>query len=222
MTIEMVAPTIVRFSMQHSVASGRTADMIVDISLDEFSETRHDAVAILVPYVCGIWQDKLAAFMPAGSNYVGSRWIDLDSIGGTSGFQGPIAGKPVHGAGGVTWTPPSVSMLVHKQCLHNRNQRNGRMFVPAVDEGSVDDGGLLSGSFISLWQPRLDALLSALNTIPAGTTWTTAWRVVHVTGHTGTPVPGHPNGLPNAWSSSDIDSLTIDGRAATQRRRLRA
>ncbi len=220
MPIAVVVPTIVRFSMQHTQGNGRPADVIFDLSLDESGVTRHDAVNELVPVFVGMYQDDICGTFWSSLHFTGSRWLDLDSLGGTGGFQAPISGKPTTGGSSGAMGAPMAAVLVHKHCLHTRSQRDGRSFIPALAEVDYDDVGTLSSTVRTAWQNRLDTFKGHINALESSGLGSVAWRVVHVEGHT-EPSPGHPAGQPNEWSSSDIISLSIDPKIATQRRRNR-
>lgn len=219
--IPIVAGTIVRFSMQHTLADARVGDIIIDISLDEFAGSRSSAVDALVPKVVGQWQDDISAGTLASVTFTGARFLDIDSLSGHGGFQGPIAGKPLNGGTSAPAAPPNVCYLIHKQCVHNRQQRNGRLYMPGVIESGVDDGGVVLPAQQTNWNGHFNAFKSNVGSGLFFPPASTAWRVVHVTGHTGDPSPGFPNGKPNAWNSSDVDNCSTDSKVATQRRRLR-
>lgn len=214
--IPIIAPTVVRFSMKMTGPAGHECDNIIDVSLDEFASTRHDAVNAIVPLVVGRWQTDIVGFINNGYTFIGSRWIDLDSLGGTSGFQGPVAGKPVNGGAGGNIMPPNVALLVHKQSIHSREQRDGRLYFPGLNETDVGNDGTLGSTAMTFWQGKFETLRTDLSSGTLYPPATTAWRTVHVVGHA-----PPPDGRPNAWSSSDITSVSIDSRCATQRRRLR-
>lgn len=217
----IIAPTIVRFSMHHRGFGPRPFFSVLDVSVDETGVSRNEACVAVAPDVVRVYQENVCGNLPNGTAFLDASWLDLDSEDGTTGSVGPQPGQPVAGGPGVSFAPPNVNILAHLQCVHTRSQRNGRKFFPAVAEGEVDNGGLLSAGIKTLWLNGLNGLRSDLADLSATAFESVAWRVVHVEGHTGTPVPGFPNGYPNAWSSSDVDSISIDALAATQRRRLR-
>lgn len=208
--------------MQHTVAGGRPANCIIDMNIDEAGTTRHDAVMAVAPAVRDAWQDAMVGTMPATVSFTGCHYIDLDSLGGLSGQLGFNAAKPKVGTGAPPVSPPSVSPLVHKVASATRGTRNGRMYLPGITEGLVGDDGNIVAAYVTTVNNALNALKNALNS--SGSVFPPAdckWRVVHVVGHESTPSPGYPNGKPNAWNSTDVQSAFIDAKAATQRRRLR-
>jgi len=218
--VQIIAPTVVRFAMNHTLANNRQATCLIDVSMDEEGVSRNTALAALVPLITGVWQDRIAALFPTFITFIGSTYLDLDSLDGQSGTQGPVAGKPVHGAGTGAALTPQVALLIHKQCTHNRNQRNGRMFLPWADETAVDNAGVVGTTTINALNTAFTNLKNDI--VAAGTplVLSTAWRVVHVEETEPNPVPGRPP-IPVAWSSSDVKSVFVDTKCATQRRRMR-
>lgn len=217
----IIAPTVIRFAMHHRGIGPRPFFSIIDVSMDETGVSREEACNALAPDVVRVYQENVCGNLPQGTAFTDCRWLDIDSADGSTGVVGPQPGQPIAGGGGVSFAPPNVNILAHLQCSHSRGQRNGRKFFPAVAEAEVDNGGLLTAGIKTLWTNGLNGLRSDIADLSATTFESTAWRVVHVEGHTGVAAPGYPNGYPNAWSSSDVDSISIDALAATQRRRLR-
>jgi hypothetical protein len=95
------------------------------------------------------------------------------------------------------------------------------MFLPGAAENEVGPDGTITTVSRTAWTGNLEAFRADINGVLLFPPATTAWRVVHVAGHTGSPEPGYPNGKPNAWSSSDVTAVSVDTKVATQRRRLR-
>jgi len=212
--IPVVAPTIIRYSMNQTIANGRKATVILDISVDETGVSRAAAVNAVTPDVVQQYQDNVCSQFPTSITFIGASFTDLDSLDGISGTQGPISGHPVHGSGTGAQQAPQVCTLIHKICSHDRQQRNGRMFFPWITEASVGNDGLVDPAHVTFMNDMMNGLKDDLADLSATTFESVAWRVVHVEGHA-------PDGRPNAWSSSDITSLSCDSRVATQRRRNR-
>ena len=95
--------------------------------------------------------------------------------------------------------PPNVAFLVHKNTNLGGREGRGRMFIPGVAEGAAVDDGTLSGGTVSSWNTALGTMLlaAALSDVP--------FYLLHA----------------SATSPTAIQTLTIDGKVATQRRRLR-
>lgn len=208
MPVEIVAPTIVRMTMQHMLNGGRPADCISDVSLDEGPASRIDSINELVPATVTAWQQKIIAGLGSQVTFTGCRWIDLDSLGGQSGFVGPQSGQPTVGGLGGAQLAPQVAALVHKNCVHSRSQRAGRWYLPGLAESDTDD----SGNLVSVALTRIGNIThdyrAQVNALGGPFIATVAMRVVHKTG-------------PSSWNSTDIDSFSVDSKVATQRRRVR-
>jgi hypothetical protein len=215
--IPVIAGTIVRISLQTAGRSGRPWDVVVDVSLDEPPGSGRDSSVLeCVNGVRDAWQDHMCTQQPTADVFTGAAFIDLDSLSGVSGFVGANTSKPTHGTGLTNTTPSNVSCLVHKVCAHNRSQRNGRMFLPVLLESEVNDDGTLTAASLTSRNASIGAFNTGIDNITIGGSSITKWRVVHVTGHESS-APFRPN----AWDSTDINSLFVDTRVATQRRRNR-
>lgn len=215
----IIAGTIVRFMMRADI-NGRACDNMVDVSLDEVGEGRATAVASITGPVTHAWQANVIPALGSWYRFHVASWIDLDSLEGLTGDTGPQSGDPVLGGTGGAQHPPNTAALIHKNVDRRRNTRSGRMYLSPLTEADTDDGGTLAGSTITRLQTAMDHFKLALEDIAIGAGSTTTWRVVHVIGH-GPPAPGFPQGVPNEWDSSDVNTTTVDAIAATQRRRLR-
>lgn len=217
MPVRVVAPTIMRCGFQHLLGGTRPATCLVDVSIDEFGVDRETAVHDVADNMCHVWQPRMLGIMSPAVSFVGMHWIDLDSLEGISGFEGPHAGDPtVGGATGVDTEPPQVCYLVHKNCSPNRSQKNGRMYVPGVFTDRVNNDGTLTAGSAALVTARTEQVrtdILALSTTLSIST--VAWRVVHV------HKPDKTNPTTWSWSSSDVKTTACDARVATQRRRLR-
>jgi hypothetical protein len=103
------------------------------------------------------------------------------------------------GAGDSAAAPPNVSVLVRKNTALGGRKGRGRMYIPGVAEADSDGAGVMSSVRQAAWQAQADTFLvaAALGGL--------AGVVLHEDATTPTP----------------IISLAVDGRVATQRRRLR-
>ncbi len=219
--IPVVAPTIVRVTFHHNLGNGRHADIVNDISVDEGTGSDRNTVVPLVAAAAGRqWQLSVCTDFSNAITYTGGSFMDLDSLSSIGGTFGPSPGAPVNSGAASAVCPPNVAMLITKHCSHTRSQRDGRMFIPGVIENAVSDTGDISTAHSGGTLSNVQDWFEAVNDVLAPGA-TTALRVVHVEGHTGVPEPGLPNGRPNAWSSSDVTTLSVATRVVTQRRRNR-
>lgn len=106
------------------------------------------------------------------------------------------------GSGGGASTSPNVAWLVHKNTALGGRAGRGRMYWPGVQESEVDPSGNLTTAFQTGAQTAMNNFLAALATDLL------------------IPVVLHGAASPLS-APTTITGLTVDGRAATQRRRLR-
>lgn len=212
--VQIIAPTIVRMTLTQGNPANRNASCIVDVSLDESGTDRASAVASMVPRVVTAWQENIVSHFGPGMGFEGCHYTDLDSLDGSSGDVPPQAGHPTTGSDVNVLCPPNVAMLVRKNTVHGRSGKNGRMYIPNVAETKVDAGGIIESAFRTAWQTNVNAFRLALESV-ATSPGTSVWRVVHV----------HKTDRDDpstwSWSSSDVDTVSVDSIVATQRRRLR-
>lgn len=212
--IPVVAPTIVRVSLHHNLTNGRFAYVVLDVSAEGGSGSDRATYVPLVAASLGkSWQTSIVPNIFSPVSYTGGSYVDLDSLDSTAGSFGPDGSAPIAGPAHEV-PPPSVALLVTKNCHHSRSQRNGRLYMPGIREDFIDAKGEIGGSYMTGLQNSFDSFLADV----AGTgglvpSIDTALRVVHVTGHT--------DGKPSSWDSSDISSFTVQSRVGTIRRRNR-
>lgn len=106
------------------------------------------------------------------------------------------------GTGANPGMTPNVTLLVHKRTLFGGRAGRGRMFVPGLQESSVDEKGILDSGTVTAAQTAFDGLLSDLGTSLL------------------IPVLLHGAASPITIPST-ITDLVVDAKVATQRRRLR-
>lgn len=97
--------------------------------------------------------------------------------------------------------PPNVALLVKKRTALGGKRNRGRLYIPGIDEDTVDTAGVIDPTALVAMQADVTAWLADMVTNSTG------MRILH------TEPPGEP--------TIAVTSLVLDGRAATQRRRLR-
>lgn len=112
------------------------------------------------------------------------------------------ASSSTAGTGSNSAASPQVTFLVHKATLFGGHAGRGRMFIPGLQESSVNGDGTLDSGTVTALQGGVDDLLTDLGT---------ALLI---------PVLLHGAGSPLSTPST-ITSFTVDSVVATQRRRLR-
>lgn len=148
-----------------------------------------------------IYCDNLRKAMTAQITVVDAAYVDLSSVTGDSGVVAPATGPFTGGQGGFG-APTNVAMLISWGATGSRSQRNGRTYLPGVDEDQVDTSGNLTSGFKTEIQGYVDDFVADLQT---------ANMALVINSKTGT----------GSYEPRTITSWTVDSRVATQRRRLR-
>lgn len=117
---------------------------------------------------------------------------------------GPSAEVPSGnaGSGGGTGTSPAVAWLVHKLTASGGRPGRGRMYMPGVQESEIDTAGNLSAGFVAGAQSAMEDFFDQL-------------------GADGTPPVLLHSAASPVSTPTPITGFTVDGVAATQRRRQR-
>lgn len=124
---------------------------------------------------------------------------------GTDGGEDLVGENTGIGPGtmSIVSLPGNCAVLIHKMTTRGGRRGRGRMFVPwCVDEGNVDEPGIISAGAVSGIQLAWDTVLASL------VTQTVPMVLLHGPGNT-TPGPPDP-----------VTSLRVDPLISTQRRRL--
>ena len=159
---------------------------------------------------------QIAGFNPlTGPNLIASHWRTfITAIGwntgsptrclikvGTADPSAPLTYESETadaGSGTNQVTQPQVSMLAVKRTSLGGRAGRGRMFLPQPIEGSVDKTGTLDGTYAGNVQEALDTMVDDVAGVIGGNAF-----LLH-----------SDAAAPNA-----IQSLTLSGKVATQRRR---
>jgi hypothetical protein len=143
-------------------------------------------------------------------------WLALDNAEGATGVMAPNPAKLTAGTWNRDIAGPAMAMLIRKQSSSRRGARNGRAYMPGVTEEQMDNAGNILGT----WQTSYNAQLQAfLDGISDDTALDAAGRYPVVTHFP--PAAREKGPQIVEGTKTRITSLTLDGRAATQRRRLR-
>jgi hypothetical protein len=129
--------------------------------------------------------------------------------------DGPAAETAPNNAGGKTGQAMTASAcwLIRKNTTLGGKRGKGRMYLPGPTEDDNTLGTRWETAAVNAMQTAANAFMAALNT------GNTPMVVLHRTREPGTIEPGDP-GSP-APPPSPVQSLTVMGVPATQRRRLR-
>lgn len=185
------AQIIHRFSL-----AGDPEEMLTTYGVD--ISTRGDTDATIA---AGERDRFLAAWPPAGWSdeyvYLGVRALIGAGAGPPAVVEAPSA---TPGLATMNTPPQNCCVLVKKQSLLGGRGNRGRMFWPpfALSEANVASNGMLDPDFVADTQLLMDALATDLGL-----------RILH------------DSTSPGALPPTEVTSLVVDGRIATQRRRLR-
>lgn len=217
--VKILAPSIVRYTMRMLCNGNVECNNIVDIALDASGVISRDTIIDdFNSHVNGLWQDSILGLYADVTEFLGSKWMDLNDTAGRTGDLGPASGHPTHGSAAGNQVPPNTAYLVHKMSSPKRGQKNGRMFVGDVNENSVDSRGFLSSGVKS----SINTATNAFRTDVSSYQYTgdvgafpAAWRTVHVR------KIDKLDPTTWVWSSSDITECVVDNLVASQRGRNR-
>lgn len=117
---------------------------------------------------------------------------------------GPSAEVSVNLAGTATGSPvpPNVAVLVRKVTILGGRQGRGRMYIPGFTEADVDGSGNMTGPYLAVVQGHAQATFDEFVTQGLF------------------PVLFHDGAGP-VVAPTTITAFQVDGKVATQRRRLR-
>ena len=172
----------------------RGAEVTLGVNISSFAGSAADAAAAAIT----AYNDNVDPITPAT--------VTLASVLVKFGpnATGPSAEVPSGnaGSGGGASASPNVAWLVHKVTALGGRAGRGRMYWPGVQESEVDPSGTLSSAFVTGAQTAMDGFLADLGTA----------LLIPVVLHSETSPLSAP---------TTITELTVDGVAATQRRRMR-
>lgn len=214
---QVIAPTIVRFTVHQLIGGVHRDYNNVDISLDTtFVATREDGVLKLASKFSALWQERRIKDATTTIEYLGAHYVDLHSADGITGDIGPAAGHPTVGSDSAITATPQVALLLHLSSGSRRGERQGRLYLSPVTEASVNGNGQMDASYRDAWASKLNNFRTDISALDSETEIeSAAWRTVHVDKH------DSPDSENWTWSSSTINTVSADPQCATQRRRNR-
>jgi hypothetical protein len=175
---------------------------------------RPNAAADQAKIIAKEWKARLLGGQVNALTLKAVRWVDLDSLGGSTGaFLGsPDVTLPAAGLIAQQALTPSTSVLVTKQTEGARGQKTGRMYFAGTGETDNDPANqrMLKPDWVPLLQGAFDGFLSAINQEGgiSGEVYDSDLHVVHT------------KPLVEATSSL-VTKLAVQQLLATQRRRQR-
>lgn len=165
-----------------------------------------------------------AAINTAWNTHIRPTMMSDITLAGTRVKHGPMDDGPFSyvasgiagGAGAGAVGPPSVAYLIRKLTAMGGRKGAGRLFQPGVAEANVDNSGAVLGSFLTTLQTAWTAFLNGLNSVSL------PMYLIHSDGTYLTIENGEAvTRVVTAVMPTEVTSLSVDGRVATQRRRLR-
>jgi len=147
--------------------------------------------------------DNVMPVLASSVNLSTARYVDLRTLDGDSGPISGLTGFPASGGGGDNGAPPNVTYLLRLEISGGRASRNGRMYLPGVNEAEVNGFGVIDSE-------QVDGLNIATGNfftdITAGDN-----GYLGVLGKTST----------GSYLMRSVIDVNVDTKVATQRRRLR-
>lgn len=215
----LIAPGIARYSIEHTYL-GRPAVNILDVDLTATTSapsSRALAVREVGELIVDLWTTTIMQILNTGVSFRQVSYVDLNTEDGSTGTITGTVATPLPQGGAVSGEGISAntSILVTKQGLSARGQRNGRWFLPGIVEGNIT-GNTLAGSFMTTVIGWCDQFLAEFNEA-TGTFTTSQSAVILHTKNTGTK----EDPIIIVTGSSPIRELTPNSQVASQRRRNR-
>ena len=209
----IVAPGICRFAT-HGRIFDRPWVAILDMHIESGGiGGREDNIIDQAKVLNNEWIDHFRPLLTSSWFVDGTRWVDLDTLNGSTGDSTQVDAPrvlPSAGGGVANGMSPNVALLIKKISGGGRATRSGRMYLCGITETQVE-GNNIPGANLTPFVNACSAFLSAIN--QSGATsfggYDSHLVVVHTVG----------------GSFVDHDSVTQllpQSRPATQRRRLRA
>lgn len=158
------------------------------------------------------WVDHLADRVSESLVLNQVSWVDLDSATGSTGSRTVTSEHELPEAGfhPAEPLPGNLSVLITKNTNAGRGTRSGRWYQAGLTEPQVVDNSLIPAT-VDMWQDSFNAFKTYIEepSDPIGGAQR-HMAVVHTTGDN-----------PQTGTFTTVDSLTVNPRLATQRRRLR-
>lgn len=203
------AEDVVEIAVEMTIGSSIPAVNVWHLEVSEgFGSGDVDAVNLFRD----AWQDRVMPQLASAIQLHSFNWRSLDPDDNNVGTVQPNPAKPVIGGRDASMLPPNTAFLVHKNTTNRpRGRRDGRAYLPGVLESIVDNAGAIDSANIASMNTSLAGFF---NDVDNGTT--VFFCVLETT-----PLSRQKGTLPVTIGKRRVSSLTIDGKVATQRDRLR-
>lgn len=221
-----VVPNICRFALNQRL-DGRDVVNVLDYQIDTTGSTmdRVDAIREQAELIIDRWVLNIRPWVVNDLTLESVSYVDLNAADGTTGSveSSPTNTLPLSGEGIADPMPSNVSALITKQVTSARGRRNGRMFQAGIgeDRTAPESVNVIRQADLDGINVHLADFLAGTNNDGAPSTeYDSHMSVVHVITRGPSPSPGVP-GPPLTGGYNHVESLVMQGRLATQRRRLR-
>lgn len=207
----LIAPGICRFTL-HGTIHDRPWANVIDMHIETgIAGSRADSIADQAQVLLNEWIDHIRPLLTPQAILTEVTWVDLNAADGTVGNRSDASSPrvmPSAGSNPGDAMPGNVAILVTKRTNGGRGARNGRMFLPGVDESDAV-GSNFSGGNASAAGAALGNFLSGVNQSDSPVfDYSSHMAVVQTSA--GAFVAHH-----------NVVGLAVQTRLATQRRRLR-
>jgi hypothetical protein len=198
----IIPPGFAQVVFRHDF-TGDEEEMVCTIGFDVSANSGTQEA--IVTSVSGLWSTWIMGF---ASNQLVHTYA-TGYFGQDGGPPAVVDGDDEDTAGGDAseTLPPNSAYLVRKRTDLAGRRGRGRFYIPCPDETQVDRNGFIAGAWITAIQANLDDMHAAYASVPGG-------AVVPVVLHRSEGAGIEPVPTP-------IESFQLDGRIATQRRRMR-
>lgn len=198
-----------QLALVHDVP-GAHGEVIVTIGIENNGTETQD-----LRHVMNAWQDEVVAqFFTSNVTFTEGRSLRGPRPGPPTLSLLADATKPVTGGQGGSALPVNCATLITRITALGGVQFRGRMYMPGVPEGSVDNEGNLAPASQSQYQTAIDAFYTQLLTGANATQ-----PVILHSPPLVSPGPPPVYGTPPA--PTNITELRVQRKMATQRTRLR-
>ena len=178
--------------------TGDNEEMMVTMGLNLNSTESTDDLAV-VNAAFTAFANRFKAFLYSAYTF---KRIDARINRGAGIISVSSSATPVAGTGSSQPLPQNCAYLIHKQTAAGGRTGKGRWYLPSAAEGVVDSVGNIDGATITAMNTACASYLSDMSAISGVNSVTLLHSLV--------------GDIPN-----DIVSMVLDGKIATQRRRLR-
>lgn len=164
----------------------------------------------------GVFQDTFVEQMFAiPVTYLGLHIEMGVRPGGAIADIGPDAAKPLIGTQGANMLPVNNALLIRKLSGLGGRANKGRMFVPGVSEAIVGNDGIVDGTSLAQYQTDIITWFDAMTAADVPLV------LLHTQAQTSAPGVLPKTYAANAPAPTDVITMQVSNKMATQRTRLR-